>query len=101
AGTVVAVHSTIGADTAPALAARAAESGVDVVDAPVSGGFMGAHTGELAVLVGGEDAAVERCRGPFSRWASLISHMGPVGSGTRAKLARNLLHFTAFVAVNE
>lgn len=100
-GTVVAVHSTIGADTAPALAERAAAAGVDVVDAPVSGGFMGAHSGELAVLVGGEDAAVERCRAPFSRWASLVSHLGPVGAGTRAKLARNLLHFTAFVAVNE
>jgi 3-hydroxyisobutyrate dehydrogenase-like beta-hydroxyacid dehydrogenase len=37
----------------------------------------------------------------FGHFASLVSHLGPVGSGTRAKLARNLLHFVAFTAVGE
>ncbi len=65
-GTVVAVHSTISADGAAALAAVAAEAGVELVDAPVSGGAMGAHEGTLAIMVGGSDAAVERCREPFA-----------------------------------
>jgi 3-hydroxyisobutyrate dehydrogenase-like beta-hydroxyacid dehydrogenase len=101
AGVVVAVHSTIAAGTAERLAERAAPSGVAVVDAPVSGGPMGAAAGTLAVMVGGEDEAVERCRAPFGRWAGLVAHLGPVGAGTRAKLARNLLHFVSFAAVGE
>jgi 3-hydroxyisobutyrate dehydrogenase len=100
-GTVIAVHSTIGAGTAAALAEAAAAHGVAVVDAPVSGGAMGARAGTLAVMVGGDLDAVERCRPAFETWAGLVAHLGPIGAGTRAKLARNLLHFTAFVAVSE
>ena len=101
AGTIVAVHSTIRAGTAEDLAERAARTGVTVVDAPVAGGFIGAAGASLAVMIGGPDEAVERCREPFGRWASLIVHMGPVGAGTRAKLARNLLQFAAYSAAAE
>ena len=94
-GTVVAIHSTIRAGTAEQLSEQVAGRDISIVDAPVSGGFMGAHAGTLAVLVGGPDAAVERCREPFGRWAKLFVHFGPTGAGTRAKLARNLLHFVA------
>ncbi|HEY7488669.1 MAG TPA: NAD(P)-dependent oxidoreductase [Streptosporangiaceae bacterium] len=100
-GTVVAIHSTIRAGTAERLAEQAAPYGIDVVDAPVTGGFMGAHDGRLAVMAGGTAAAVERCRGPFGAFADLVVHVGPVGAGTRAKLARNLLHFVAFTAAGE
>lgn len=100
-GTVVAIHSTIRPETAVELAAVAAAQGVHIVDAPVSGGFMGAGAGTLAVLVGGSDAAVERCRPVFDAWAEMIVHFGPVGAGTKAKLARNLMHFTAFTAALE
>ncbi|MEV0662310.1 NAD(P)-dependent oxidoreductase [Actinomadura luteofluorescens] len=100
-GTVVAVHSTIRARTAEDLAARARRYGIEVVDAPVSGGFMGASAGSLAVMVGGTDEAFERCRGPFGAWAELVLHMGPVGAGTRTKLARNMLHFISFTAAAE
>lgn len=98
---VVAIHSTIRAETAPALAARAATAGIEVIDAPVSGGFMGAQDGRLAVMVGGSAEAFQRCREPFGRWADLVLHMGDVGAGTRAKLARNLLHFVSFTAAAE
>jgi 3-hydroxyisobutyrate dehydrogenase-like beta-hydroxyacid dehydrogenase len=98
---IVAVHATIGPDTAAELAEEVAGTGVEVVDAPVSGGFMGAQSGRLAVMFGGSRAAYERCREPFGRWADLIMYMGPVGAGTRAKLARNLLHFAAFTAAAE
>ena len=100
-GTVIAVHSTIRAETAEELASTAASTGVEIVDAPVSGGFMGAHEGTLAVLVGGTDAAVDRCREPFGRWAKLVVHFGPVGAGTRAKLARNLITFASYAVAGE
>jgi len=100
-GTVVAIHSTIRAGTAERLSEEAAGRDISIVDAPVSGGFMGAKAGTLAVMVGGSDDAVERCREPFGRWAKLFVHFGPTGAGTRAKLARNLLHFVAFTAAGE
>lgn len=100
-GTVLAVHSTIRARTAEDLASRARRYGIELVDAPVSGGFMGASAGSLAVMVGGTDEAFERCREPFGAWADLVLHMGPVGAGTRTKLARNMLHFISFTAAAE
>lgn len=99
--TIIALHSTIRAGTAVALATLAAEHGVRVVDAPVSGGFMGAHAGTLAVLVGGESEAVAISRPVFEHWAAKVVHFGPVGAGTQAKLARNLMHFVAFTAAGE
>jgi 3-hydroxyisobutyrate dehydrogenase len=100
-GTVVAIHSTVEAGTPARLAALAAEHGVHVVDAPVSGGMMGAHDGTLAVMVGGDDEAVAALHEPFARFATLVVHVGPVGAGTRAKLARNLITFASFAAVGE
>ncbi|WP_433732181.1 NAD(P)-dependent oxidoreductase [Nocardia sp. CA-129566] len=100
-GTVIAVHSTISDRTAQELAGECAEHGVELVDAPVSGGAPGAARGKLAVMVGGTDTAFERVRGPFGCFADLVVHAGPVGAGTRMKLARNLLHFVAFTAAAE
>ncbi|MGI8335587.1 NAD(P)-dependent oxidoreductase [Actinomadura scrupuli] len=100
-GTVLAIHSTIRAETAIRLAARAQPYGVHVVDAPVSGSFVGATAGSLAVMVGGTVEAFERCREPFGAWAGLVLHVGPVGAGTHLKLARNLLQFAAFTAAAE
>ncbi|MBF6300061.1 NAD(P)-dependent oxidoreductase [Nocardia amamiensis] len=100
-GTVVAVHSTISDSTAEDLATTCAEHGVELVDAPVSGGAPGATRGTLAVMVGGNAAAFERVREPFGRFADLIVHAGPIGAGTRMKLARNLLHFVSFAAATE
>lgn len=100
-GLTVAIHSTVAPTTPAALADTAARHDVMVVDAPVSGGAMGAAEGTLAIMVGGTEAAVEACVGPFAAMGSQIVHAGPIGSGTRMKLARNLLHFVAFTAVTE
>lgn len=100
-GTAVAVHSTIAPGTPTELAVLAEATGVDVLDAPVSGGFMGANDGRLAIMVGGADDAVARARPVLERMGGLVAHLGPVGAGTRAKLARNLLHFVAFTAATE
>jgi 3-hydroxyisobutyrate dehydrogenase-like beta-hydroxyacid dehydrogenase len=100
-GTVIAVHSTIEVGTAVELADRMSGSGVDLLDAPVSGGAIGAAEGRLAVMVGGDRAAYERAKPVFGRWAELMVHLGPVGAGTKAKLARNLLTFVGFAAAAE
>ena len=100
-GLVVAVHSTISERTAVALAAQARQVGVDLLDAPVSGGAVGATEGRLAVMVGGGRTAYEKCRETFRCWAELVVHVGDVGAGTRAKLARNLLGFVGYCAAAE
>ncbi|WP_194818604.1 NAD(P)-dependent oxidoreductase [Nocardia sp. XZ_19_385] len=100
-GSVVAVHSTISDRTAEELAVECASHSVEFVDAPISGGAPGAASGRLAVMVGGSEAAFQRIREPFGAFADLIVHAGPVGAGTRMKLARNLLHFIAFTATTE
>ncbi|WP_067847234.1 NAD(P)-dependent oxidoreductase [Nocardia lijiangensis] len=100
-GTVIAVHSTIADRTAEELAVTCSERGLDLLDAPISGGAPGAKLGRLAVMVGGSAAAFERVREPFGCFADLVVHAGEVGAGTRMKLARNLLHFVAFGAATE
>ena len=100
-GTVVAIHSTVEAATPAALAALAAPHGVAIVDAPVSGGMMGAHQGTLALMLGGSDDAVAALSEPFALLGTLVAHLGPIGAGTRAKLARNLISFASFAAVGE
>lgn len=97
----VAIHSTVAPDTPSLLADTAATHGVRVVDAPVSGGAMGAADGTLAIMAGGADDAVAACRPVFDAMAGTVVHAGPVGAGTRMKLARNLLHFIAFAAATE
>ncbi len=92
-GTVVAIHSTIRPETAEQLAADAAPEGVDVVDAPVERRVHGRRTKARSPSWPAVTAeAVDRCREAFGRWAELVVHFGPVGAGTRAKLARNLIH---------
>jgi 3-hydroxyisobutyrate dehydrogenase-like beta-hydroxyacid dehydrogenase len=100
-GTVVAVHATVAPTTPARLASVAAEHDVYVVDAPVSGGPMGAVDGRLAIMVGGGEEAFAACAEPFALMAAKVVHAGPTGAGTRMKLARNLIHFAAFTAVTE
>lgn len=100
-GTLIAVHSTIRPETAEDLALVAARGDVVLVDAPVSGGAMGAATGRLAVMLGGPESVVERCEAAFSGFADQVVRFGPAGAGTRAKIARNLISFASFAAAGE
>jgi 3-hydroxyisobutyrate dehydrogenase len=100
-GQTVVIHSTVGPDTPAQLADTAARHGVKVVDAPVSGGAMGAADGTLAIMVGGSDEAFAAARPALDAMGSLVTHAGPIGAGTKFKLARNLMHFVAFTAATE
>jgi 3-hydroxyisobutyrate dehydrogenase-like beta-hydroxyacid dehydrogenase len=101
AGTVVAVHSTISPSLPREIETIGRNHDLLVLDAPVSGGAMGAADGTLAIMVGGPDAAFAAVMEPLALLGTEVVHCGPVGSGTAAKLARNLLHFVAFTAVGE
>jgi 3-hydroxyisobutyrate dehydrogenase-like beta-hydroxyacid dehydrogenase len=100
-GQTVVIHSTVAPSTPGELADTAARHGVMVVDAPVSGGSMGAADGTPAIMVGGSDEAFAAARPALDAMGSLITHAGPIGSGTKFKLARNLMHFVAFTAATE
>jgi 3-hydroxyisobutyrate dehydrogenase-like beta-hydroxyacid dehydrogenase len=93
-GGVVAIHSTVHPDTCRGIARTAAEQGISVIDAPVSGGGPAAEDGKLLVMVGGDDDIVERCRPVFATYADPIVHLGPLGSGQVTKILNNVL-FTA------
>lgn len=97
----VLVHSTVAPETPAELAATAEPHGVNVLDAPVSGGPMGAAEGTLAILVGGTPEAYAAAGPVLTAMGSKVVHAGPVGAGTRFKLARNLLHFASFTAATE
>jgi 3-hydroxyisobutyrate dehydrogenase len=90
-GGVVAIHSTVLPSTCTDLAKRAAERGVTVIDAPVSGGGSAATAGRLLLMAGGDDAAVTTCRPVFETFADPIVHLGGVGAGQIAKSINNLL----------
>ncbi|RKN07662.1 NAD(P)-dependent oxidoreductase [Streptomyces radicis] len=100
-GALVLVHSTVLPETARALAARAAERGVALLDAPVSGGAERAARGDLAVMVGGEAAAVERARPVLDTVGGEVRHLGPSGAGSAAKLANQLMMFAALAGAHE
>ena len=100
-GLVIAIHSTVAPATPRQLEITAARHGVHVLDAPVSGGAMGAADGSLAIMVGGSDAAFAASAPVLSRLGSRVVHAGPIGAGTQMKLARNLMHFVAFAAATE
>ena len=90
-GTVIAIHSTVLPETVRAAEEAAAVRGLMLVDAPVSGGRDVALSGGLVVAVGGDQAAVERCRDVFASFGAQVIHLGPVGTGQFAKLINNSL----------
>ncbi len=100
-GTIVAIHSTISDTTAVELAEQLKPQGIHIVDAPVSGGGAAAAKGELATMVGAEREVYEKIKPAFKQWASMVIHAGAPGSGTRMKLARNMLTFTSYAAACE
>ena len=93
-GGIVAIHSTVHPDTCREIAELAGKQGVSVIDAPVSGGAPAVEQGTLMVMVGGEEADVEKCRPVFATYSDAVVHHGALGAGQVAKILNNL-QFTA------
>lgn len=91
-GAVVVVTSTVGVDGVQDVAARLAEQGVRLVDAPVSGGSVRAGTGDLLIMVGADDAALAAAQPVLDRLASTLHIVGPrIGDGQIMKTVNQLL----------
>lgn len=93
-GGIIAIHSTVHPDTCRELAELAAQQGVTVIDAPVSGGGPAVEAGTLMVMVGGEAVDVEKVSPVFATYSDAIVHLGGLGAGQVAKILNNL-QFTA------
>jgi 3-hydroxyisobutyrate dehydrogenase-like beta-hydroxyacid dehydrogenase len=90
AGQVVIDMSTVAPAAERAIAARLKRGGVYYLDAPVSGGDVGARDGTLAIMVGGEAPAFERARPLFELMGKRITYMGASGAGQMTKLANQI-----------
>jgi 3-hydroxyisobutyrate dehydrogenase len=93
--------STIDVETARAVAAAAADSGLQMLDAPVSGGVIGAEAASLTFMVGGEAAAFARAEPILKAMGKTIVHAGPAGNGQTAKICNNMILGASMIAVCE
>ena len=93
--------STIDVETARLVAAEAKKAGLDMLDAPVSGGVAVAEAATLTFMVGGEDAVFSRARPILEAMGRTIVHAGPAGNGQAAKICNNMMLGVSMIAVCE
>lgn len=100
-GCVFVDNSTIKPSAAREIAERFAALGVDALDAPVSGGDIGAKNATLAIMVGGSEAALERVRPVLNAMGKTITHVGAAGAGQVCKAANQIMVAAQMVAMGE
>ena len=93
--------STIAPAAAQSIAARLAGRGVSMLDAPVSGGEVGAIAGSLTIMVGGEQAAFDRVLPAFQAMGKSVTRIGDAGAGQVAKACNQILTGVGVAAVAE
>ncbi|HEY4440002.1 MAG TPA: NAD(P)-dependent oxidoreductase, partial [Candidatus Elarobacter sp.] len=93
--------STIAPATARGVAEKLEAKGVDVLDAPVSGGEKGAIDGALSIMIGGSEKAVERAQPIFAVLGKNIVHVGPTGAGQVTKACNQIVVGVTIEAVAE
>jgi 3-hydroxyisobutyrate dehydrogenase len=93
--------STIDVETARAVATAAAEAGFQMLDAPVSGGVMGAQGATLTFMVGGPETAFKKGQPILANMGRTIVHAGPSGNGQIAKICNNMILACSMIAVCE
>jgi 3-hydroxyisobutyrate dehydrogenase len=100
-GTLLIDSSTIDVRTAREIAAAAALAGRAMIDAPVSGGTLGAEAGTLTFMVGGPAEAFAAARPILEAMGKTIVHAGGAGNGQAAKICNNLILGISMIAVSE
>jgi 3-hydroxyisobutyrate dehydrogenase len=93
--------STIDVESARAVGAKAAAAGLDMVDAPVSGGTVGAENATLTFMVGGPQGAFARAEPILAKMGKTIVHAGGAGNGQAAKICNNMILGISMIAVAE
>lgn len=100
-GAVVCELSTVAPATVRGLSPLVAQRGATLIDTPVSGSVSVVESGTLTVMVGGDQAALDRARPVLETFAKSIFHLGDVGAGAIMKLVVNSLVHSLNVAVSE
>jgi 3-hydroxyisobutyrate dehydrogenase len=100
-GMIVADSSTILPSASKEIAAKIRKTGADFVDAPVTGSKVGAATGQLIFIVGGETKSIEKLQPLLSVMGKQTIHMGEVGQGESAKICMNLIIAMIFEGLAE
>lgn len=100
-GSVIILSSTIHPLHCRSIASEAERRGVKVLDAPVSGGRVGARAGTLTFMVGGDRATFEECHPIFEAMGRNIFYLGVIGMGEVCKLAHNLVFFINLAGLSE
>ncbi|WP_417586391.1 3-hydroxyisobutyrate dehydrogenase [Pararhodobacter oceanensis] len=101
AGAVLCDCSTVDVDSAKAVAAQAEAAGLGSLDAPVSGGTVGATNGTLTFMVGGGDAAFATVAPLFEIMGQKAVHCGAAGAGQSAKICNNMILGVTMIATCE
>ncbi|QKY68307.1 NAD(P)-dependent oxidoreductase [Lentibacillus sp. CBA3610] len=88
-------------DVTTEIGAALDKQGIRMLDAPISGGLQRAEEGDLAVMVGGDEATFTECMVIFNDIGSTITHVGKLGSGHTIKVLNNLISATTFAITAE
>ena len=100
-GSILVDMGTISPAATRQIAARLAEAGVEALDAPVSGGGIGAVSGTLSIMVGGKPEIFERVRPLFACMGKNIVHIGPNGAGQVAKACNQIVMLSTLQGLAE
>ena len=100
-GTLFIDSSTIDVESARAVAGAAAAAGMEMIDAPVSGGVGGAEAGTLTFMVGGPDSAFAAAKPILEAMGKTIVHAGAAGNGQAAKICNNMILGISMIGVCE
>jgi len=90
-GQTIIDFSSISPDATRQLSKKAAQQSVSWLDSPVSGGVAGAQAGTLAIMIGGDEAQVDKVRPVLSPLAGSVTYMGPSGTGQTTKICNQML----------
>jgi 3-hydroxyisobutyrate dehydrogenase len=100
-GMIVVDHSTISPSATREMAGELAKKGSTLLDAPVSGGDVGARNATLSIMVGGDEAAFRKVEPLLKTMGKTITHCGPSGTGQLTKLVNQILVSVTNLAVSE
>ena len=100
-GLILVDNSTIKPASARMIAEKFAERGMFALDAPVSGGDIGARNGTLTIMVGGDASALEKVMPVFQAMGKTVTHVGDAGAGQVAKAANQIMVAAQMVAMGE
>lgn len=100
-GAIIADMTTTDPHYSKSIAKRLSADGIEYLDAPISGGALGAQNAQIVIMVGGKKEALDRCLPLFKPISKSVVYMGESGSGQTVKLIHNQLSFTTFFATCE